>query len=341
MSFRFHTLLTVSLTHGYYDGACGDVGFVLPADTVGLLNGGRLLTRVRDGVLHVLYDTDAEGAPLVSVAGRTLRIGLKQLDPNFENITERASPTRRLPCYRNTGNPSQLDAPRWMVGPVGRVFSHRISEATRPVSFSHDTAGVMSPEPSTRIDEGLSEVSFDFTPVAPGAFTVSELYGEEGERAVVFDYYLDPELQQEDVLGVLELRIDASFYTAPPAFTVDHAARRETLKYYLVAENHTPADADLLDVVDAGYTEDGRPRIEFTRVAPADFTADDLPAGLLGGANAQVVLFKSRALVPRRQKARRKLQLVRTSTGDVLLDHLPQPTPDEPHADLIIHVSKP
>jgi hypothetical protein len=338
MSFRFRTLLTLSVTHGYYGGACGDLGFVLPADTVKLLNGGRLVVRPRDGVLHVLFEEAANGGPLVSAAGQRLRIGLKQLNPQFANITAGVTNSPRVMLYLNDDTPSQLRWTQvWLVGPK---FTHTLTDATRPVQVTLHGFDPGLSRDAVEIEDDQPSVPFDLTGEAPVYFLVDDFYPSENTTQES-GYYLDPELQQEGVVAIVELRLDAAFYSAPPVFTVAYEPRQETLKYYLVAENHTPAEAGLLSVVDAGFTEDNRPEIVFTRVPSGDFSADDLPAGLLGGSSAQVVLFQSQALVPRQHKARRKLQLVRTSTGDVLIEHLPQPGANRPHADLIIHVSKP
>jgi hypothetical protein len=338
MSFRFRNLLTLSVTHGYYDGACGDLGFVLPADTVRLLNGARMLARHREGALHLLFEAQDGGTPLVSAAGQRLRIGLRLLNPQFANITAGVSNSPRVMLYRNDPSPLQLTGtPVSLVGPK---FTHVMTDTVRPVQVTLHSLEPGLSRDAVEIEDAQPTVKFDLTGEPPVYFLVDEYYPSDDvthESA----YYLDPELQQEGVVGIVEILLDPAFYSAPPAFTVGHEARQETLKYYLVAENHTPAEAGLLSVVDAGFTEDNRPQISFTRVASGDFTQDDLPAGLLGGSSAQVVLFKSQALVPRQQKARRKLQLVRTSTGDVLIEHLPQPGADRPHADLIIHVSKP
>ncbi|WP_342375421.1 hypothetical protein NVS55_29565 [Myxococcus stipitatus] len=337
MSFHLRTLLTVSIAHGYYAGACTDLGFVLPSETAKLLEGGRLVARVREGMLHVLFDADPQGAPLVSLAGKTLRVGLKQLNPQFGNITAGLLGGATL-SHRVNDPVGQLGAPVQRAF-VGQVFSHALSDAERPITVSvSDAAGNTLRTQTVTEEDDRASVSFDLTGLPPGALTLRETSGLE---TVTTACYLDPELQQEGAFAVLELRIDPGFYTAPPAFTVAYAARQETLKYYLVADNYTQAEASLLSVTDTGFTEDSRPQLVFTRVSSQDFTPADLPAGLLGGSNAQVVLFKSQALVPRRQQARRKVQLVRTSTGDVLIDHLPQPGADSPHADVIIHVLKP
>ncbi|QSQ13858.1 hypothetical protein [Myxococcus landrumensis] len=338
MSFHLRTLLTVSIAHGYYAGACKDLGFVLPSETAKLLEGGRMVGRVREGMLYILFDADPQGSPLVSLAGKTLRLGLKQLNPQFANITAGLLRAPALSHQVNNGPVDQLGAPSQAVF-VGQVFSHALTDAERPVTVSvRDAAGNTLRTQTVTAEDDRATVSFDLTGLPPGALTLRETSGLETVETAC---YLDPELQQEGAFAVLELRIDPGFYTTPPAFTVAYAARQETLKYYLVADNYTQAEAQLLSVTDTGFTEDGRPQLVFTRVSSQDFTPADLPAGLLGGGNAQVVLFKSQALVPRRQQARRKVQLVRTSTGDVLIDHLPQPGADSPHADLIIHVLKP
>jgi hypothetical protein len=44
-------------------------------------------------------------------------------------------------------------------------------------------------------------------------------------------------------------------------------------------------------------------------------------------------------LVPRQEKARKKIQL--TLNGDVIIPHLPQPSADKFKSEIIIQISKP
>ena len=148
----------------------------------------------------------------------------------------------------------------------------------------------------------------------------------------------DAELLREGLFGVVEITIDAAFYGAPPAFEITFAAREETLKYYVVARNYTVAQFNQLDVTDQGFTADARPKIDFARVAAAAFTADDVPATVLGDAAARVVLFRSQAPVARREKARRRIQLARST--EVIVQNLPQPGAAAATANLVIHLSK-
>jgi len=52
-------------------------------------------------------------------------------------------------------------------------------------------------------------------------------------------------------------------------------------------------DVDHLEVSDAGFTDEGRPEIKFTKVVPVDFTPAEVPVALFGNGNIKVVLFKS------------------------------------------------
>jgi hypothetical protein len=60
---------------------------------------------------------------------------------------------------------------------------------------------------------------------------------------------------------------------------------------------------------------------------------------MLGGGNIRVVLFKSQAVVARREKARKKIQLKKN--GDILIAHLPQPSGDRANGNVIVRISKP
>ena len=152
-------------------------------------------------------------------------------------------------------------------------------------------------------------------------------------------WYFHPELAAAGVFGIAELLVGGGFYGAPAALTVAFDARADTLKYYVVGAKYTDADVTALTVKDAGFTEEQRPEVKFSKVQPGAFSASDIPAALLGGGDAKVVLFRSQAPVPRRDGGRRKLQLQKSN--DVLIANLPQPGADRASADLIIHLSKP
>jgi hypothetical protein len=270
MKILFQPLFTLAVNHAYYGGPCRDLGFVFPQETERLLRGARLVTKVLDGRLHVLFEADEEGAPLVSAAGRTLRIGLQLLNPSFPNFSALPiDPATAVALYANAGDPRQLDAPQ---------------------------------------------------PVAAADLA-------------------DPELARQGVFGVVEARIDAGLYSEPAAFEIAFDAREETLRYYLVVRRYSAAELEQLSVSDAGFTEEARPEVRFTKVPAAAFTAAEIPPALLGGSDATVVLFRSQAPVARRQRGRRKIQLSRN--GEVLIEHLPQPGAERATADLIVHLSKP
>ena len=148
----------------------------------------------------------------------------------------------------------------------------------------------------------------------------------------------DAELLAAGLFGVVEIEVGAGFYAAAPEFGIAFEARAETLKYYVVARNYPSAEFDDLGVSDAGFAVDARPQIQFDRVAASAFGADDLPAALLGGADARVALFRSQAPVARRARARRRIQLARNT--EVIVSQLPQPGAAAPTADLVIHLSK-
>jgi hypothetical protein len=82
-------------------------------------------------------------------------------------------------------------------------------------------------------------------------------------------------------------------------------------------------------------------RIEADALDPA---ADLTPAqmGVAGSADeVRVALFRSRGAVPRRERARRGVQLARNNGNDVLVEHLPQPDAARADARFVIHLAKP
>jgi hypothetical protein len=150
----------------------------------------------------------------------------------------------------------------------------------------------------------------------------------------------DAELARAGLFCLTEIELEAGFYDTPPQFEIGFGAREETLKYYVVARNYSSGELTQLEVSDAGFSSDSRPQIEFTRVPESSFTAADLPAAALtaGAAGARVVLFRSDQPVARQEKARKRIQLARST--DVLIPHLPQPGAAAITADLVVHLSK-
>jgi hypothetical protein len=287
-------------------------------------------------MLYVLFEADESGVRRVSAAGETLRIGLKLLNPSFFNYTEPAPAIAgRLACYRNSAAPASLDAPEGRTL-VGSLFAFGLSRAARPVTVTlEDANGEVLRGDTVTAANNRSTVSFDLAGVEPGPCSVKEDYG--GGDTVTALHYLHPELRLAGAFGVVDLRIDDAFYGDPPAFEIAFAARAEPLNYYLVT-NFNNTEIDRLNVSDTGFAEEGRPEVRFNRVPQSAFTDAQLPAATLASGDARIVLFASQAPVPRRQRARKKIQL--SQNGEVLIEHLPQPGPDKADANLIIHVSR-
>lgn len=269
MTTLYKILFTVNVSHSYYVSGCMDFEFVLNADSEQLLRNFRLIAKVRADKLFILYEANDTGTALLIAAGKTIRIGLKLLNPYFSNITDLPITVKKKPViylYRNTANPSALDIPK-----------------------------------------------------------------EIGN-------YSDPEIMQAGLSGIVEIRIHRSFYTSAPAFTISFNARKETLKYYIVARNYNANELNQLSVTDNGFTEDERLQITFSKLTSDAFATDDISPSLFAGSDTSVLLFKSQALIDRREKGRKKIQLHKN--GDVLIRHLPQPGAERVNGDLIINISK-
>jgi len=335
MTMHFRLLFTVSIAHAYYGEGCKDFDFIIPADTAQLLRNGKLIAKAREGKLYVLVGADETDTALVSMTAKTLRIGLKLLNPFFSNFTD-FNFNSSTPFYRNATNPDRLDAAK-EITLVGRVFSHALTNTARPVTVTLQAASgqILQTDTITAADN-RSSVSYDLTRQAAGAYIVTESYPRT-TKAIT--YYSDAELQWQGIFGVIEIKIANSFYATAPEFEIAFAAKKETLKYYLLAKNYSDTEFNQLAVVDKGFTEDGRPQVNFTKVASAAFTADEISPALLGKSDAKVVLFKSQAVVARQEKARKKIQVLKN--GEELIKHLPQPAANKVNADLIIQLSKP
>lgn len=336
MITKFLTLFMVNISHAYYLSECKDFDFIFPSDTAQLLRNGKLIAKVLDGKLYVLFETDEAGTALVSIAGKRLRIGLKLLNPFFCNFTELPFKSNAsTPVYRNTPNPAALNAPEETIM-VGQVFSKSLTTTERPVkvTLKNTNEQILQTDIITAANNRIT-VSYELTGQIAGAYTVEEANSGEPKRTT---YYCDAELRQHGVFGVIEIEINSSFYTTSPAFVIAFHAREEILKYYIVARNYSDTEFNQLSVQDNGFAEEGRPQVNFTKVLSTSFTNDDISPALLGGSDTKVVLFKTQAAIKRREKARKKIQL--NKNGDVVITHLPQPGVDKANGDLIINISK-
>jgi hypothetical protein len=342
MNTEFKTLFTVAAVHAYYNGNCEDIHFVVPRDVAQLLKNGRLLTKSMGGKLYILFEAAEAGGALAAIPGKTLRIGLQLANPFFSNFTEVGTDFASVKLlYRNTTVPTALSAAT-RVTLVGQVFSHTLTDNSRPVTVALKDAAGQTVETGTikthtiAAADNRTTVSYDLTGQIPGAYSIEEVYPASTKQIA---YYTDAELSLAGVFGVLEVKIDGGFYAAAADFQIAFGVRKETLKYYVVATNYSDADFSLLSVTDAGFAEDGRSQINFVKVPSNSFTPAEISPAMLGNSSTKVVLFKSQTPVARTEKARKKIQLKKN--GEVLITHLPQPSSGRTNADLIIPISKP
>ncbi|MES2208299.1 MAG: hypothetical protein V4525_16065 [Pseudomonadota bacterium] len=338
MSLTFLPLLTLGIDHPYYLKGCRDFTVVIPEATRELLRGGRLLTREIDGKLLVVYETDDEGVPRVSLAGQTLMFGLRLTNPYFGNVTNPVlsnAASALTPFYANTTTPSALDPVKGVLR-ASQVFDYTPSESSRPVSLKVTDAAA-----NTVLTQNLlasePQTSLDLRALPRGLYTLTEHY--EGGLQHSQSFCLEPELYASTIWGVLAITINAAFYSTPPVLTIPFSSRQEALKYYVVAKNYTSTEFEQLTISDGGFNDDARPELKFDKIIPAVFSASDLSPSLLGDSSTRVVLFKSQTPITRSEKALRKIHLQRN--GDTVIEHLSQPGADQPQAQLIIHLSKP
>jgi hypothetical protein len=290
-------------------------------------------------VLYVLYEADGDGVPRVTAPGENLRIGLRLENPFLANFTATPPPIApNVSLYRNETATSALDGP--LLSTVsGNGLVHPIGLLIRPVTITvQDGTGAVVDSKVFTAGNNQPQAAFDLASCPPGPLSVVEDYGVGGPAGLVTSYYLHPELLHAGASIIIDVKIAPDFYSTPPAFDITFGAREETLSYYLVVANYNDTDFNSLSVSDAGFTDDARPQITFTRVPSDAFAAGDPPVALLGAAGARVVAFKSDAPVARQQRGRKKIQLNRN--GEVLMDQLPQPGADKPDANMIVHISK-
>lgn len=337
MSTTFGILFSVKVAHTYYTNECVDFGFVIPPDTAFLMRRGKMLTRMNKGVFYVLCEKDEEGNPLMPVTDLTFRIGLQLKNPFFSNFTRQDFKTGTTPVYRNLNTPTILDSPEETIL-TSSVFSHHLSKATRPVTVSLKDPHENVLKTVVFSDSSDSTpISIDLTTYPSGIYMVTEKYINSTKK---FSYFVDPDLASQQAYAIVEIKVANTFYSsAPPVFSVRFYAKEETLKYYVVGRNYSSAELSHLSITDAGYNEDARPQLQFTKISQGGFTASDISPSLLTNGASKVVLFKSQSPVLRLEKPRKKIQLTRNS--DLIVKHLPGPGVNKSTSDIIVQISKP
>lgn len=98
MTTLYKILFTLNVPHSYYASGCKDFDFVINADSEQLLRNFRLIAKLRASKLFILYEANDTGIPLLTAAGKTLRIGLKLLNPYFSNITDLPLTVKKRPA---------------------------------------------------------------------------------------------------------------------------------------------------------------------------------------------------------------------------------------------------
>jgi hypothetical protein len=330
----FATVLTVDIQHGFYQGACRDFDFTIPADSQALLRNGKSFARIRDGRLYVLCEMAQPGVPASSLSGRHVQIGLRLRNPAFSNFTDLSGLDIDTPVFRNAADPATLDAavPHRL---AGDQLSHRLAATDRPMMVRlRDSEGIGLFSETLSAEDPRDAFALNLAPYPTGVLLVEEQTGSGISDRL---YYHQPEFFEQGVFGIIDLRIDGSFYSTPPQFSIPFSARSDVLKYYVVARKYSNDDMDELSVADAG---DGT-SIQFNKLVAGSFGSDDIPADLLldADAAAKAVLFKSTGPVARREQARSKIQLKKKN--DVLMGNLPSPSASRPNADVIIEISNP
>lgn len=336
MKSSFGIVFSIKIAHTYYPGDCQDFDFIIPPKTQQVARNGRIITKDNQGILYALCERNENGSPRVPLTGAVLRFGLRLKNPFFSNFTRSDISSDSIAYYVNHPVPTLLAnaVPMRLTGPL---FAHPLSKATRPVTVTVNDSGDVTLDSRIITDPGdQGPFPLDLRKYDSGSFTLVEKYASS---TVKTSYFMDPDLLSMNLFGIIEIRINNSFYTNPPVFTLQFTAKEELLKYYVVGKKYSSDDLNAIQVVDSGFTEQGRTQILFQRVKQDAFSPNDISPGLLTGENSHVVLFKSQSAVSRSDLPRKKIQL--TKNSDVVIAQLPQPGSDQQGSDIIIQISKP
>ena len=329
MNSVFRELFRLQSRHGYADERATGVEYVVPAPTRELLRRGRMQARAREGRLHVLMETSANGDPRVALAVGALRFGVRPRVPGaFANVTAPLHAGPNTPLLRSSGAPNAL-APATDVRVVAHMPRHSLTSSERPVAVSLTNADGALVSRQV-VPDPTSEVTLDLRGQPAGHY---RLRCEDRVEVFEQDWLLEPELSA--CCAVLELPLEPALYARESQFTLSLSARSERLRYYVVARRPGSTDLSTVTVEDLGHLEDARPQVGFARVDQANFGSDHLPPASLDQGGG-VVLCESIAAVPRTHPGRRRIQL--SLQGEVRISNLPAAGADRSAADIVIHL---
>ena len=330
---NFRKLWTVEVRHAFHGGACDALAFIVPPQTERMLAGMHGIARQREGRLHVLIETDEAGTPLSAPVGARLLFGLKPREPSFDLISAPLDLPRGAAAQWDNRADADL-----LAGPHGVQLSAeqlRITprQAARPLTLRvFDAAG------QQRAEALLQAGDESWT--SPTLFTPGEWRIEEQAAGPPQSWALRVAPELLGAWGLLEPTVAADHLATGQDFTLEFAARSDTLRYYLVASRFAEAEFAQLQVLDTGFAAEARPQIAFNRLLPAAFNASHLAPALLDPAGgARIALFEAQAAVARRARGPTGLALQRN--GDLLVGHLPLPRPDQADAQFVVHLSQP
>jgi hypothetical protein len=336
MKSRVRPLLSVGFQHPFYAEPFADFEFVTPTSTAELLRSSRVPAHAAAGRLNLAFEADGAGAPVCSLAGRTLLFGLRLVNPYFENVTKPVLAKRgQMPLYRNSADPRALDAAVGAVLTSG-IHIHQATSADRPltVRLVDRANNVLQTE---TLVAGRSESRFDLRTLPEGEYTIDEFF--QNVKGASKLLYVHRELRGLGVWGLVAIEIAEDFYANRVTFTIPFAVREEPLNYFVVCRNYKAADLDQLSILDEGFAEESRPQITFARIAVDAPDTADIGNSLLGDSSRPVALFRSTTALKRQERGFRKLQLRRN--GQTLVENLPSPGVDRARAYSIVHVAKP
>jgi len=328
----FRTLWTIEVRHAFHGGPCDALAFIVPPATERALAGAHAMARQLDGRLHVLIETDEDGDPLSQLTSSHFLFGLKPREASFELITlPLGLPSGDSAVWDNTADADVLAGPR-AVRVSGEQLRIEPRSLSRPLTLRlFNSADVLHAQTVLNVGDEAWMLPGLFP---RGAWRVEEqAAGPPQSRALL----VEPELV--GAWGLLNIAVDAAHIAAGHTFTLQFAARSDTLRYYVVATRFAEAEFNQVQVLDNGFGAEARPQIQFNRVLPAAFGAGHLAPTLLDpSGSARIALFEAQASVARR--ARGPAGLVLQRNGDVLVGNLPQPGADRPDAQFVVHLTQ-
>ena len=354
----YSKLFSVNVRHNYYeDGLSNDLTFI-PAQSVKntLRNQRWLLRNILTG-FNLICETGTDNKATIGIAKISLQFGVVLNNAaKFSAVTvlDQTAPAKlfsnnKKMYFTNSGLNDELQYSildgiipelyklNFAVGPSHTGVTLRLKSATDDnLVIAYDTKGlpVSGPYQVSRKADKTFEQLLNLRYVPDGFYTVSiKNASDTGADLLTYNFFKSNELSAQPNFGVLEIKWpETNAVISEKKFFLNFMRKSTTWKYYVI--NRSGIDLDSFDLTIKDNEDNPDPAYEKYNF-PGNFPPADDADPINKTAGSEIMLFRSNKKIPFYSKAKKGLKLSKIKSGDetILIENLPNPTPEKQLGD--------